>query len=184
MSDHASHGVVHEYDGIIEHDNKLPNWWLATLFAAIVFAIVYWITLHTAELWPSIQERYVSDVEAHAKQQRLLAAVRPIDDATLRALASDNDAVARGAQTFQSVCSACHGKKAEGLVGPNLTDNAWIHGSAPLVMFNVVGNGVLQKGMPAWFPTLGESGTKDVVAYMLTLRNTNVPGKAPEGTAE
>jgi cytochrome c oxidase cbb3-type subunit 3 len=35
--------------------------------------------------------------------------------------------------------------------------------------------------MPPWAPILGEQGVKEVVAYVLTLRNTEIPGKAPEG---
>ena len=32
----------HEYDGIQEYDQKLPNWWLYTLFGAILFFLVDW----------------------------------------------------------------------------------------------------------------------------------------------
>jgi hypothetical protein len=35
--------------------------------------------------------------------------------------------------------------------------------------------------MVAWKNQLGPSRIQDVVAYVLTLRNTNVPGKAPQG---
>jgi cytochrome c oxidase cbb3-type subunit 3 len=44
-----------------------------------------------------------------------------------------------------------------------------------------VTNGVAAKGMPPWTPILGETGVDQVVAYILTIRNTEVPGKAPEG---
>jgi cytochrome c oxidase cbb3-type subunit 3 len=38
--------------------------------------------------------------------------------------------------------------------------------------------------MPAWGPQLGLERVQAVVAYVLTLKDTNVPGgKAPQGTA-
>jgi cytochrome c oxidase cbb3-type subunit 3 len=180
----APTAVWHEVDGIIEHDNQLPNWWLFTLFGAIFFAIAYWLVYHTAGVLPLIREGYRADVAAHAEQQARLAASRPLDDTTLSTLAKDEAAVTRGKATFTSTCAACHGQNGEGLVGPNLTDNAWVHGGKPMAIFGVVQNGVLAKGMPAWGATLGDGGTKDVVAFILTLKGKNLPGKAPEGTPE
>lgn len=180
----APSAVWHEVDGIIEHDNKLPNWWLFTLFSAIFFAIAYWLVYHTAGVLPLIRETYNDDVAAHQARQAALAASRPLDDATLAALATDESAVARGKATFASTCSACHAQNGEGLVGPNLTDTAWVHGGKPMAIYGVVANGVLAKGMPAWTATLGDQGTKDVVAFVLTLKGKNLPGKAPEGVVE
>jgi len=177
--------VWHEVDGIIEHDNKLPNWWLFTLFGAMVFAVVYWLAYQTTGALPSLREVYQQDVAAHEAKQAADAAARPVDDASLTALANDPTAVARGKASFTAICSACHGQNGEGLVGPNMTDNAWIHGGGkPMAMHLVVSEGVIAKGMPAWKATLGDNGTKDVVAFLLTLKGKNLPGKAPEGTPE
>jgi cytochrome c oxidase cbb3-type subunit 3 len=174
----------HEVDGIIEHDNKLPNWWLMTLFAAIAFAIAYWLVYHLFGALPLVRETYRADLIAHQARQAQIAATRPLDDAMLASLVADDGAIARGKATFASTCAACHGQNGEGLVGPNLTDNAWLHGGAPMAIYGVVQTGVLAKGMPAWGATLGDSGTKDVVAFVLSLKGKHLSGKAPEGSPE
>ena len=53
-----------------------------------------------------------------------------------------------------------------------------------MAIYGVIAEGALQKGMPAWKATLGDNGTKDVVAYVLTLKGKNLPGKAPQGNVE
>ena len=69
------------------------------------------------------------------------------------------------------------------MIGPNLTDNAWIHGAGKLTdIYGVVDGGVAAKGMPAWGRQLTPIELRKVVAFVGTLRGTNVPGKAAEGT--
>ncbi len=180
----APTAVWHEIDGIIEHDNKLPNWWLFTLFGAIIFAIGYWLVMETGGFIPGLRETYRADYAAHVERVAAAEAARPLSNESLLAASKDDSAVTRGKATFAGTCAACHGQQAEGLVGPNLTDNAWIHGGAPMAIYGVVADGVLAKGMPAWKATLGDTGTKDVVAYLLTLKGKNIPGKAPQGNVE
>ena len=35
----------HEWDGIRELDNPLPNWWRWILWASVIWAIGYWIAM-------------------------------------------------------------------------------------------------------------------------------------------
>lgn len=174
--------VIHEYDGIQEYDNRLPTWWLYTLFGAIVFSGGYWLYYQTFRLGaPS---------EAASKKETSVAAAATatstVTPAELVALSKNPDAVKAGQAVFTTNCVACHGANAGGgPIGPNLTDSSWIHGGAPEKIFATVHNGVLTKGMPAWGPQLGERKVQSVVAYVLTLRNTNVAGgKSPQGEKE
>jgi cytochrome c oxidase cbb3-type subunit III len=176
--------VVHEYDGIEEYDNHLPNWWLVTLFGAIVFAIGYWFHYSVLHTGASLAESY----EASMAVDRAAAAARArragaMTDESLLALANDPATVRVGRGVYASNCVACHAATGGGGIGPNLTDNAWIHGGRPTDLLRTVNEGVLAKGMPAWGPQLGLDRVQSAVAYVLTLRNTNVAGgKAPQGT--
>ena len=61
------------------------------------------------------------------------------------------------------------------------TDDVWIHGCEPMQMLDVVRQGVAAKGMPAWLNQLGPTRVNAVIAYLLTIKDDDVPGKAPEG---
>lgn len=182
MSDEKKPGVKHVFDGIEEMDNRLPNWWLATLWGAIIFAFGYWFYYHPGHMGPSAQERYQG---AMAEHQKLLESHKPKStDDVLLALAKDPAAIAAGAEVFKTNCAACHGPEGQGLVGPNLTDKYWLHGGKPLQIQGTVSKGFVEKGMPAWEPVLGADRVQKVAAFVLSLKGKNVPGKAPQGEPE
>lgn len=175
--------VVHSYDDIEEYDNELPNWWLYTLFGTIVFGLGYFFWYQVLRAGPSIQQNYeasrVEDRRRDAERARRMGAM---NDEGLRTLSHDATTVAQGLAIYTANCVACHRADGGGLIGPNLTDNQWIHGGEPVRIFRTVSEGVAAKGMPAWGAQLGPDRTLSVVAYILTLRNTNAAGgKAPQG---
>ena len=80
-------------------------------------------------------------------------------------------------------CAACHGQKGEGTVGPNFTDEYWIHGGGIKNIFKTIKYGVPEKGMISWQSQLKPSDMQKVGSYILTLKGTNPPNpKAPQGT--
>ena len=170
--------IVHEYDGIEEADNALPRWWLAIFLATIVFGVGYWFYYHELELAPLPAAQLESDL---AKLKATQAAAPAVTDDMLVALSENPAAVAEGKDTFGKFCIACHAAQGQGVIGPNLTDKFWIHGGAPTNILDTVSKGVLTAGMPSWEGPLGPQGVQKVVAYVLTLRNTDVPGKPPQG---
>ena len=117
--------------------------------------------------------------EAEAKQ----SLAEPVNEESLGKLMANPALMADAKALFGLRCSPCHGANAQGIIGPNLTDNSWIHGQGTLSdIYGVVLGGVASKGMPAWGRTLTPIELRKVVAFVGTLRGTNVPGKAPEGT--
>jgi cytochrome c oxidase cbb3-type subunit 3 len=170
--------IIHEYDGIEEADNQLPRWWLYTFYGAIVFATGYWFYYESFQVGPGSMQAYFAERAAVLEK----SGVDPTE-AELAALTS-GPSLELGRQIFTNNCVACHEAKGQGKIGPNLTDSAWLHGGSPLAIFKTVRDGVPAKGMPSWGPTLGRAGVTQVAAFVLTLRGTNVPGKAPEGQTE
>jgi cytochrome c oxidase cbb3-type subunit III len=172
----------HVYDGIVEHDNKLPLWWQLTLYGAVVFALVYWFGRRMNAI-ASADQLYAADVAAERAEEAERARARgTIDDDLLVTLSRDPATVTKGKALFVTNCGPCHRVDGGGNIGPNLTDAYWIHGNRPLDLFKVVTDGVPAKGMPTWGPQLGVDRVETVVGYVLTLRDTNVPGgKAPQG---
>lgn len=171
----------HIYDGIQEYDNRLPNWWLFILYATIVFSVGYWLVFHTFKVADLPIARYEKEMVAAKEAQIARMAEMELTDEALNLMATVPSRVEDGRQIFQTYCVVCHLEQGQGLVGPNLTDRYWVHGGKPMDLYNVVTNGVLEKGMAAWGNQLGPTRVQSVVAYVLTLRNTEIPGKAPEG---
>jgi len=170
--------IIHEYDGIQEADNELPLWWLWTFYAAIIFAIGYWFYYQEFQLGPGLQEGYFAEKAANAAK----SGKDPSPEALLAQIGTP--AMATGKELFASTCVACHLEQGQGKIGPNLTDNAWIHGSDPVAIYRTIRDGVPAKGMPAWGAALGPMSVQQVTSFVLSLRNTNVPGKAPEGKVD
>jgi cytochrome c oxidase cbb3-type subunit 3 len=183
----------HEFDGIQEYDNRLPNWWLWTLWATIVFSLVYWLVFHTYGVAKLPIAAYVQEMEssggslADLKEMESSGgsladlSLRGLTAADLEAFATDPAKLAEGEQVWLKTCQVCHKATGEGLVGPNLTDDYWVHGGDAISIHNTVVHGVVEKGMAAWGRQLGADRVDAVVAYVLTLRGTHVEGKAPEG---
>jgi cytochrome c oxidase cbb3-type subunit 3 len=146
---------------------------------------VYWFYYHTFAIEPGLHATYAQEWEAREKERLAKEAAQPLNDGLFVTRSQDAAAVARGKEKFASTCAACHGQNAEGLVGPNLTDAYWLHGGKPVDIYKTVADGVLVKGMPAWKATLGDAATKDVVAFLVTLKGRNVSGPRPaEGLDE
>ncbi len=182
----------HNYDGIQELDNPLPSWWVSLFYGSIVFAFIYLVLF--SFFIPSEGVRADEAVKKLMEPEKVVAVATESTTPTASVDASstaavdpgfpnDEDTLAAGKKVFMSKCLACHGAQGEGLVGPNMTDDYWIHGKGTeLDIYNVVVNGVPEKGMISWKPMMSDEEIRAVVVYLKTLQGTNPPNpKAPQG---
>ncbi len=184
--DSGEEKIVHEYDGILEADNHLPQWWLATLYAAVGFAVFYWMAYEALRVFPSPMAAFaVEQAKAAEAEAAKLKAMGAANDANLVAMAKNEAAKAEGKEVYQKNCLSCHGPAGGGGIGPNLTDGNWLHGSKPMQVYMTVKDGFTKNGMPAWVGLIGEERVRVATAYVLSIKGTNVPGgKAPQGVVE
>lgn len=90
--------------------------------------------------------------------------------------------LAAGKQTFEQICMACHAMDGGGGVGPNLTDEYWIHGPHISDLMRIVTNGVPEKGMAAWGSQLSDDEIRQVASYVLSLQGSQpAEPKDPQG---
>lgn len=171
----------HDYDGIKEYDNPLPNWWLATFYITIVFAFGYYIYYQLGS-GKNLAQEFADDMQS-IKMVQAQNKGPEVNDTDLQAKFADTTVIAAGKDVYMKNCLACHGDAGQGLVGPNLADNFWLHGKGtPADILNVIKTGVLDKGMPAWDATLKADEQLATAAFVYSLKGTNPPGaKAPQG---
>lgn len=170
----------HDYDGIHEFDNDLPPWWKALFYVTAVFAVVYLVNFHV--LGGKLQ---TAEYEAEMQQAALLkpatGAGNPNEKTDYKPL-TDKAQLEAGHAAYTANCAACHGQNGEGMVGPNLTDEYWLHGGDVNALFKTIKYGVTSKGMVAWQGKLSDDQIVEVASYILTLQGTNpANAKAPQG---
>ncbi|MEO0330742.1 MAG: cbb3-type cytochrome c oxidase N-terminal domain-containing protein [Bacteroidota bacterium] len=172
----------HEYDGIYELDNNLPPWWKAMFYVTIAFAVVYLLYFHVLQLGSFQEEEYEQEMaQAKIEIEAYLATANTIDETNVTFI-SDEARISAAQTAYVQKCSPCHGAAGEGGVGPNLTDNYWIHGGDVKDIFRIIKNGVPEKGMIPWKSQLSPAEMQDLASFIITLEGTNPPnGKEPQG---
>lgn len=174
----------HDYDGIQEFDNRLPNWWLYILYGTILFGGLYWFYYQTTGVGNLPREQYKIEMAEAAEQQLARMADQPVTNESLTLMASVPSRVEAGREIFKTFCVVCHMEQGQGNVGPNLTDDYWLHGGKPMDIYQTITHGVPDKGMVAWGGQLGPSRVQDVTAFVLSIKGTHVEGKEPQGVLE
>lgn len=172
----------HAYDGIQEFDNPLPGWWKWMFIGTIIFSPLYVMYYHSGAPGRSIAEQYDQELAYNTRLQfKEIGDLQPTEETLLTYMQKDSW-LKVGQVVFKTNCISCHGRNAEGKVGPNLTDEHYKNVVDLEGIARVISQGAANNAMPAWANRLHPNEIVLVSAYLATLRGTNHPdGKAPEG---
>ena len=168
----------HTYDGIQELDNGMPSWLAYFFYVTVAFGVVYWLNYHVFKFSELPDAEYQTEMAQAATMfgnptDQVRVAILPV---------MGQDQIDKGKATYTANCVACHGKLGEGGVGPNLTDEYWLHGDKFEDLFHIVREGVAAKGMIAWKGKLSDQSILEVSTYIQTLVGTKpANGKPPQG---
>jgi cytochrome c oxidase cbb3-type subunit 3 len=176
----------HDADGIREFDNDLPRWWLYGFYLTIAFSVVYMINYHVmaSPLFgqPGMEAEYREEMLAAEK------AAQPSEagagsGAALTPL-TDSASLAAGQGIFEgaaNVCASCHRPDLGGLIGPNLTDDYWLHGCTVQEIVKSIRTGYPQKGMLPYGTgkTLTDEELIQVASYVIAKRGSVPPAPKP-----
>ncbi|MBS4071729.1 MAG: c-type cytochrome [Algoriphagus sp.] len=173
----------HSYDGITELDNFMPPWLQWVFIGTIGFAVIYFVDYTVLGTGLTGEEEYQEELrlEAVAAEGRKASMLAGIDETTV-VFDEAAESLSSGKTIFESNCAACHAADGGGGVGPNLTDEYWIHGGSIQDVFKVVKYGVVEKGMIPWQDQLSPEQMQQVSSFILSLKGTSpATPKAPQG---
>lgn len=183
MKEEATIDLGHNYDGIRELDNKLPGWWLYGFYITIFVGVIYLYRYHIAKSAPlSIEELQIAMKAGEVEKNEFLKKAGSAVDETNVVLLTDAAALEEGKKTFVGTCAVCHKPDGGGNVGPNLTDDYWIHGGSVQDIFKTIKYGVPDKGMQSWKDQLSPQKIQQLVSFIKSIHGTKPAGaKEPQG---
>lgn len=171
-----------DYDGIRELNNNVPPWFNILFYGTIVIGIIYFLNYHVLKIGKLPFQEYSDEVYAAEIQREELIRTGAFINENTVVLLKDSESLKTGKQIFTVNCVTCHGDGGQGTIGPNLTDEYWIHGGGIKNVFSTIKYGVPAKGMITWMNQFNPKMIQQVASYVITLQGTNPPGgKIPEG---
>lgn len=171
----------YEYDGITELDNPCPDWLMYifyfTAFLAVFFLGYYFGSNSKNEILESYMKRLQNAQPTTVEQ------VPEVSESKLVALLQEPAELTSGEEIFKDKCALCHGEFGEGLIGPNLIDNYWLHGGGKISdIATTIRSGIPDKGMAAWKDRIPEEDILRIAVYIKSLKGVQVENaKEPQG---
>src|SRR5690606_18748679 len=105
----------------------------------IAFAVLYGVYFHFLG-WGDLQEAELDKeiAMAAAQKEAYLAKVGASIDENTVTMLDNEEQIKQGGLIYQEKCAACHAADGGGGVGPNLTDDYWLHGGSIQAVFKTI----------------------------------------------
>ncbi len=183
----------HNYDGIRELDNNIPVWWKLAFAGSILFGAVYLFRYHISNTAP-LQQAELKIALMRAEEDKaayLQTAADHVDEKTVQLLGAAD--IAEGKELFHKpgACLSCHGDNGSGIVngaagvGPNLTDNYWLHKGSINDVFYSIKYGWPEKGMRSWKEDYTPLQIAKLASYIKSISGIkHAAAKEPQGEME
>jgi cytochrome c oxidase cbb3-type subunit 3 len=115
------------------------------------------------------------------KAEYLKKAGNSVDENTVKLLTAAAD-IEAGKKIFTGTCAPCHAADGGGIVGPNLTDDYWLHGGKVNDIFKTIKYGVPEKGMQPWKSTFSPTQIAQLASFIKSIHGAKVANpKEPQG---
>lgn len=168
-----------DYDGIHELDNNLPPWWVAMLWATIIFSVVYVFHYHIFKTGDLQMAEYTKEIEkADVEVKAYLSKMAMNVDETNATVMTEAKDLNEGKTLFQNNCAVCHKDNGAGDIGPNLTDEYWLYTGDIKEIYASIKNG-RPNGMPEHASKLNPIQIQQISSFVYNL--APAVGKEPEG---
>jgi len=172
----------HDYDGIKELDNSLPPWWKYGFYITIGVAFIYLLNFHVFSTGLNPTQEYDAEMDRARIEKEIYDANNKdrIDEKNVPM--ANADGIAAGRDLFQANCIACHLKDGGGIVGPNLTDNYWLHKGSLNDIYNTIKVGYPDKGMQPWGAKFSPKEISYLASFVKSLKGSKpATPKDPQG---
>jgi len=172
----------HDYDGIKELDNSLPPWWKYGFYITIGIAFIYLLNFHVFGTGLNPTQEYDAEMD-RAKIEKEAYEANNKDKIDEKNVPMANaDGIAAGKNLFEANCIACHLKDGGGIVGPNLTDNYWLHKGSLNDIYNTIKFGYPDKGMQPWGSKFSPKEISYLASFVKSLKGSKpATPKDPQG---
>ncbi len=170
-----------EFDGIRQGSNEFPFWYKASFIGMMAVGFIYLVYYLVLSGWSSKNEYREEVLEYNRQYGTFLSEYGPLIPEG-NPLRGNIQAISAGRDIFNAKCASCHKADATGLIGPNLTDDIWLHGNTESTLFELIMNGVdlpstrqrpSRGAMPAHRAILAPQKVWSVLAW-LTTKNKNI----------
>lgn len=179
IEDEAKILMDHDYDGIQELDNNLPPWWVWMFWATIIFSFFYMFHYHVFNTGDLQVAEYNNEIKQSKKDIDAYLTLNAMNvDETNATVLEDEKSLSSGKALYTANCVMCHNPAGEGNIGPNLTDEYWIHGGDVKDIFSIIKHGNAN-GMPEHASKLNPVQIQELSSFILSMPYAE--GKEPQG---